>query len=55
MREHVLLEIASCFAGIIALSAFKRILSRMRENVILEGASLFAGIIALSAFERILP
>ena len=55
MREQVALEVASCFAGIIALPAFERFLSRMRENMALEIANLFAGIVALSAFERILP
>ena len=55
MGEHVPLEVASLFAGIVALSAFERFLSRMRENMVLETATLFAGIVALSAFERILP
>ena len=55
MGEHVLLKIANLLAGIIALSAFERFLTRMRENVLLEIATVIARIIALSAFERILP
>ena len=55
MREQVPLEVASIFAGIIALSAFERLLTRMRENVALEVGSLFARIVALSAFKWIHP
>ena len=51
----MLFEIATVIAGMVALSAFERFLSRMRENMVLEGGSLFAGVVALSAFERILP
>ena len=55
MREQVLLEVASLFAGIVALCALESFLTRMRENVLLEIANLFARIIALSAAERIVP
>ena len=55
MREHVLLEIATLLAGIVALCTFESFLTGVRENVLLEIASLFTKIVALSAFEGILP
>ena len=55
MREQVLLEIISLFAGIVALPAFESFLTRMREHVFLEVVSSVAGIVALNAFERFLP
>ena len=55
MRENVALEVASFFAGIVALCALECFFARMCENVSLEVASFFAGMIALSAFERIFP
>ena len=47
MRENVLLEIASCFARIITLSAFERILPLVDEEVFFEAASLRERILAL--------
>ena len=55
MREHVVLEVARLFAGIVALCALECFLTRMCENVFLEVVSFFEGIVTLPAFERIHP
>ena len=49
MGENVLLEVASSVAGIIALSAFERLLAAMNQLVHFQAAELTGRVVALVA------
>ena len=54
MREQVRLEMASLFAGIVALCALEFFFTRMCENVLLEGGFSGTRIVALCTVESFL-
>ena len=54
MGKQMRLDVTSCYGGVAALCANKRLLSRVGEHVSLEDTSCCAGVVALFANKRLL-